>query len=153
MMTFLRSVWAEGITPLWRRPPAVQVAALCYRLREDTVECLLITSTEGRWILPKGWPEDGLAGHQAALKEAWEEAGVREGLADATAIGSFRSQKKLGNGVVVRCRTEVYPVRVLDLAKNYPEVKRRDRRWVVLQDAVQMATETGLKEILASFAP
>ena len=39
-------------------PCRLQVAALPWRLREGTVEIMLITSRDsGRWVLPKGWPE------------------------------------------------------------------------------------------------
>ena len=38
-----------------------QFAALCYRMKASRCEVLLITSRRtGRWIIPKGWPEDGL---------------------------------------------------------------------------------------------
>ena len=38
-----------------------QFAALCYRIKAGNPEILLITSRgTGRWIVPKGWPEDGM---------------------------------------------------------------------------------------------
>jgi 8-oxo-dGTP pyrophosphatase MutT (NUDIX family) len=53
-----------------------QVAAICYRLRRDTVEFLLVRTRGGRWIFPKGNSEPGLTHAQAAALEAFEEAGV-----------------------------------------------------------------------------
>lgn len=55
--------------------PAEQTAALC--THPQTGQVLLITSRDtGRWVLPKGWPMRGRSMAQAALIEAWEEAGV-----------------------------------------------------------------------------
>ena len=76
----LRSVWSDYLQPMLKRPDRVQFAALCYDKDGPDRKILLITSRgTGRWILPKGWPIDGLDSPGAALQEAWEEAGVREG--------------------------------------------------------------------------
>lgn len=54
---------------------------------------MLITSkTTNRFIVPKGWPMNGISGRKTAVAEAWEEAGVvgealKEPLA-STPIGS-----------------------------------------------------------------
>ena len=56
-----------------------QYGALCWRMHRGKVEVLLITSRDtGRWVIPKGWPIDGLAPAQTAAREAWEEAGVEK---------------------------------------------------------------------------
>src|SRR5690606_27766655 len=62
-------------------PPHVQVAALPGRAGgadgEGAREVMLVTSRgTGRWVLPKGWPEHSEALHEAAAREAAEEAGV-----------------------------------------------------------------------------
>jgi 8-oxo-dGTP pyrophosphatase MutT (NUDIX family) len=60
-----------------KREVRTQFGALCYRVRRGKTQILLITSrTRGRWIIPKGWPSEGLTPAQSALQEAWEEAGV-----------------------------------------------------------------------------
>lgn len=149
--SFLRQLWREGVVPLLKRPPAEQVAALCYRMADDHLEVLLVTSSEGRWILPKGWPIDGLHHHQAALTEAWEEAGVKTGIADSEVFGTYASMKTMKNGVVQECLTMVYPVRVMELAKTYPEQDKRDRIWVPFENAAQMVREPDLAAILRRF--
>jgi 8-oxo-dGTP pyrophosphatase MutT (NUDIX family) len=54
-----------------------QVAAVCYRIRREAVEFLLVrTRSKGRWTFPKGCTEPGLTHAQAAALEAFEEAGV-----------------------------------------------------------------------------
>lgn len=53
-----------------------QVAAVCYRVRGDVIEFLLVQTRGGRWTFPKGHAEPGLSHAQAAALEAFEEAGV-----------------------------------------------------------------------------
>jgi 8-oxo-dGTP pyrophosphatase MutT (NUDIX family) len=60
-----------------RRESARQeVAAVCYRMRKQDVEFLLVQTRGGRWIFPKGGVEAGLTHAQSAALEAFEEAGV-----------------------------------------------------------------------------
>src|SRR5579862_2507000 len=55
----------------------LQVAAVCYRRRESSIEFLLVNTNGGnKWTFPKGTPEPTLSHSQAAEREAWEEAGV-----------------------------------------------------------------------------
>lgn len=151
MVNFLKTIWSDVVSPLVQRPPALQVAALCYRTTKSEQEILLVTSSNGRWILPKGWPIDGLLGHQTALQEAWEEAGVRKGDASKNSVGQYLSKKQLDNGVEVPCRTLVYPVKVKSVSDSYPEDDRRERRWVTSSKARELVTEPGLIEVLAEF--
>ena len=82
---------------LGRRPPALQVGALC--LQAGTGKVLLVTSRgTGRWIIPKGWPMDGRSAGGAALREAWEEAGVR-GQVEERPLGRYSYDKKLTRGL------------------------------------------------------
>ena len=53
-----------------------QVAAVCYRVRANGIEFLLVQTRGGRWIFPKGGAELGLTHSQSAAREAFEEAGV-----------------------------------------------------------------------------
>jgi 8-oxo-dGTP pyrophosphatase MutT (NUDIX family) len=56
----------------------LQVAAVCYRRRESSIEFLLVNTNGGnKWTFPKGAPEPSLSHSQAAEREALEEAGVR----------------------------------------------------------------------------
>lgn len=55
----------------------LQVAAICYRVRENGVQFLLVKTRGGsKWTFPKGDPDRSLTHSQAAEREAWEEAGV-----------------------------------------------------------------------------
>jgi 8-oxo-dGTP pyrophosphatase MutT (NUDIX family) len=55
---------------------AVQVAAVCYRRRRGGIDFLLVRTSSGKWIFPKGRVHELLSDCEAALREAWEEAGV-----------------------------------------------------------------------------
>lgn len=152
MTSMLQSFWTGALRPLLLRPPALQVAALCHRDGATGPEVLLVTSSSGRWILPKGWPIDGLSAAQAAQQEAWEEAGVASGALDETAIGSYLAEKRFDNGAVVPCEIQVYPLNVTDMADTYPEDDRRDRQWVPIAEAPKLVEEEGLQQLLARFA-
>lgn len=131
-----------------RRPAAVQVAALCVREGSHGHEILLVTSSNKNWILPKGWPIEGKTAAEAALQEAWEEAGVREGKADPESIGTFPCHKTGPGGHLVPVQTHVFRVAVKALSDKYPEKKARKRRWVSLGVARTMVTDPGLLTFL-----
>jgi 8-oxo-dGTP pyrophosphatase MutT (NUDIX family) len=123
----------------WRRPAG------------GPVEILLITSRETRrWVIPKGWPIKGLKPYQAAVREAWEEAGV-EGRASARKIGSFDYDKRLSGGQLQPVRVEVYPLQVLQQHDDWPEAHQRERRWVSAAEAASLVDEPGLAQLLSAF--
>lgn len=131
---------------LGRRPPALQVGALC--VQQDSGRVLLVTSRgTGRWIIPKGWPMDGRSVGGAALQEAWEEAGVR-GQVDETPFGRYAYDKKLTRGLSAPVEVQVHLIRVADLAKNFPERKQRQRRWFTPPEAAELVSEPGLAKLI-----
>ncbi|UWR32595.1 NUDIX hydrolase [Sulfitobacter sp. W027] len=152
MTQVFRRAWEDMVLPIFKRPRRVQVAALCYRDTEAGKKVLLITSRDtGRWILPKGWPIDGLDGSGAALQEAWEEAGVTEADIESDPMGIFDYDKGLGEGLTVPVTTQVYLTRVRDLSEEYPEADMRKRAWFTPQEASELVDEPDLKAILAAF--
>ncbi|MBT8460755.1 MAG: NUDIX hydrolase [Boseongicola sp.] len=153
MKDVLDGLWSGIVQPMLQRPPRVQMAALCYRTRETGKQVLLITSRDtGRWIIPKGWPITGKTSSETALQEAWEEAGVREGKADANAIGSYTYDKRFENGSSTKVETTVYPVAVETLVDSFPEADERTRKWVSPQEAANLVDEPELKDLLKSFS-
>ena len=128
--------------------PVTQVAALCHRKGKKGREALLVTSSRGRWILPKGWPIDGLTDAEAALQEAWEEAGVRKGAVTDKPVAKFKGRKRFDGGEEKPARVKVYAVKVLETARKYPERKRRDRRWVSLSKAAKLLDDNGFRKAL-----
>jgi 8-oxo-dGTP pyrophosphatase MutT (NUDIX family) len=132
-------------------PPERQVAALCWRKERGRKEVLLITSRDtGRWIVPKGWPIKGLSDAQSAIREAWEEAGVRATADKARRIGQFYYDKGLEDGGVIPIVAHLFKVRLRkdDLADRFPEAGQRNRAWVPTKKAAKLVQEPELKTIL-----
>ena len=132
-----------------RRPADMQVAALC--LNEKTGEVLLVTSRgTGRWIIPKGWTMRDRSLAEAALQEAWEEAGVRAD--DAREIGSYRYDKipDDGDGPPIPVEVRSFLVPVLELAEDFPEQGQRTRRWMPPSEAAGLVAEPELAALLRS---
>ena len=149
MMNQLKAAWTGMVQPLLSRPKRLQVAALCLRDTDAGREVLLITSRDtGRWILPKGWPIDGLTAPGAALQEAWEEAGVKTGTITEVPLGSYDYDKRLEGGVPVSVEVKVYAVEDVKLMDSYHEVEERNRRWLSPSEAAGLVDEPGLQDIL-----
>ncbi|MTH33456.1 NUDIX domain-containing protein [Paracoccus limosus] len=130
---------------LGRKPPQMQVAALC---RDAQGQVLLVTSRDtGRWILPKGWPMAGRSLAEAAAQEAWEEAGVR-GSVEQAEIGTYHYDKLQDRGFAIPVQVRVYAMSVDELAERYPESKERKRRWFAPARAAEMVAEVGLQALL-----
>ena len=142
--TALKSVSSRHALPLHS-----QLAALCWRETDDGPEVLLVTSSNGRWILPKGWPIDGKSPTHAAKTEAWEEAGVKKGKVGRRPLGSYMATKRTLSGDEEPCLLKVYAIRVQKTADIYPEAQTRDRIWVKPDQAARMVDEDGLRDIFA----
>ena len=125
-----------------------QYGAAPYRHGVDgDVEILLVTSRDtGRWIIPKGWPIKKLGPLRTAMREAYEEAGVRGD--GGPAVGAFDYLKLMSKGPNHICEVEVFPLLVREELENWPEKAERERRWFTPADASGAVTEDRLKEIL-----
>lgn len=112
---------------------------------------LLITSRETRrWVVPKGNPMRGLASHEAAACEAFEEAGVR-GITCPTPIGSYRYAKRRAGGRTRQANVALFPLAVTEQATEWPERHERDTRWFKLADAAKAVHEADLGHLIARF--
>lgn len=131
------------------RQHAQQVAALPWRrCAGGEIEILLITSrTSRRWLIPKGWPIAGKSAAEAALQEAFEEAGVR-GEANVVPFGSYRYEKLLKDGTLLPCQVTVYAMDVRQELDDWPELEERERRWLSLAEAAGMIHEPHLQRLL-----
>jgi len=131
-----------------------QVAALCYRLNDRKgIEVLLITSrTTRRWIVPKGWPIDGLLPHKAAAQEAFEEAGVKGQVYD-TALGRYRFQNDKADAKHLPDEAYIFPLEVSKMAKDFKEKGQRRIKWFSPKKAAMLVREPKLKKILREFDP
>ena len=136
-----------------KRDVRTQFGALCWRQHKDEVQVLLVTSMKSRrWILPKGWPVHDATPAEAALTEAWEEAGVI-GKVKTACLGIFSYRKELSDDSNLPCVVAVFPVKVKNLEKNWPEKERRKRKWYSLKKAANLVKEPELSAILKKFDP
>lgn len=129
-----------------------QTGALCYRVTARRgVEVLLVTSRDtGRWVIPKGWLMKGRSPAEAALREAFEEAGV-EGEVTGDMLGLYSYDKVMADRSVQPCVVSVFPVAVARLKSSFPEHGQRERRWFRPKRAARKVAEPELSEILAAF--
>ncbi|WP_458791116.1 NUDIX hydrolase [Yoonia sp. MH D7] len=129
-----------------------QLAALCYRYKDDKLQiCLVTTRGSGRWIVPRGWPMHKLTPSDAAAVEAQEEAGLT-GTVHPNSIGAYSYDKPLDDGVTP-VMVMVYALHVTNAAKDWPEKKQRDRKWMSPKKAASLLDELGLRQIVATFDP
>jgi 8-oxo-dGTP pyrophosphatase MutT (NUDIX family) len=129
-----------------KRPPAMQVGALCMSPEGDKV--LLVTSRgTGRWIIPKGWPMEGRSLAGAAAQEAWEEAGV-EGRVGDKEIGRYSYGKEQDSGFALPVEVRVFPLLVRRLEKDFPEAAERQCKWFSPANAAKLVAEPGLSQLL-----
>lgn len=129
-----------------------QVAALPWRHGADGVEIMMITSRETRrWVIPKGGRMAGKTDAEAAAQEAFEEAGVRGAVGDAS-IGHFRYSKIVRNGDLRSYVVAVYPLEVLVQLGDWPEAHQRERRWMSPAEAAAAVSEPDLTALIRAFA-
>ena len=135
------------------RPPAMQVASICYRHGRDGLEILLIKSlSRGQWILPKGWPKKRQSSAQTALDEAYEEAGIR-GTIKPTPIGQYHYQKTNQTGVTLDCIAFVFEIAVTETVDDFPEAGKRECVWLTPKDAAKRVSNAELARLLEQFEP
>ncbi len=128
-----------------------QVAVLPFVIIGEEAKVLLLTSRRrGRWILPKGWPENGVPFTASAMTEALEEAGLAGHVADR-AIGSYIYKKKMKGGYEVTSHVSVYPMLVSHHFLDWPEKDQREFGWFSLKKAAKLLDDPGAAALVSSF--
>ncbi len=123
-------------------PDADQACAVPFREQVDRIEYCLITSSRGRWKFPKGFVEPGETVDEAALKEAYEEAGLH-GRVVGDPIGSYKIFKK--------GRTRTVMAMLMEVSRSdaaWQEDGERERRWVTADEAHALFSEPELHDLL-----
>lgn len=136
-----------------RRAPErarLQVGAVPVRYAPDgSVEVLLVTTrTTKRWTVPKGWPIKGLKAHDAAAREAREEAGV-VGKIHKKSVGRYLYWKRMADHVLL-CNVRLFVLTVKDQLDTWPERDQRLQQWFKQNDAADLVEEPGLTAVLRS---
>jgi 8-oxo-dGTP pyrophosphatase MutT (NUDIX family) len=125
-----------------------QYAALPWRHSGAGIEVLLISSRETkRWVLPKGWPIEGLTPAETALREAYEEAGIG-GQIDNKPIGTYIYGKRLTNGRERLVTVDVFPLEVMVQHPSWPEQEERTLLWTLRNEAAELVHEPELASLI-----
>jgi 8-oxo-dGTP pyrophosphatase MutT (NUDIX family) len=103
-----------------------QVAAVCYRIAQGSIEFLLVKTTGGRWTFPKGNVDSGEEKWFAAQREAFEEAGV-SGDIEHKPLTAYLHQKKEWKGEGTEIKVQAFLLLVKKV--QHPEEKQRNPSW------------------------
>jgi 8-oxo-dGTP pyrophosphatase MutT (NUDIX family) len=104
--------------------------------------CMVTSRSGRRWVFPKGQIDPGHTPSEAALLEAWEEAGV-VGTLDHEPIGNYVYEKYDCPHHVL-----VFQMRVIEIHEAWPERDIREREWFTIAEALERVDEPGLRELL-----
>lgn len=122
-----------------------QVCAIPFRREDSAPEFCLITSLKKkRWIFPKGIIDPGETFVESALKEAYEEAGLRGHILEHE-LGRFEDFK-WDTHLSIR----VVMMQVTGCEPQWPETDLRQRKWVSGDEGVELLHKAKLKEFLAA---
>lgn len=120
-----------------------QSGVIPFREQDDNLEILLITTRQQQhWTIPKGIVEPGLTSAASAIKEAWEEAGIR-GFLLPFPLGSYQQEKWAGS-----CQIEVFLFQVDVEAERWPESGLRQRCWFSIAAALDAVRNDELRQLL-----
>ena len=137
---------------LQKHKALLQVAAIPFRYERDSLKVLLLTTRRKRnWIIPKGWPIEGLNFRRSAEQEAMEEAGVK-GSISKDPIGDFIYFKKIARGQKVRCTVVTYGLHVTEQLTEWNEKGQRDILWCSPLRAAKEVKNLGLRTLLHNIA-
>lgn len=128
-------------------------AAIPYRKTPaGDLEVLLVTSrSKGNWILPKGKVKPGKTAAVSAQEEVYEEAGVR-GTIDQALVARFDLPLiEVGEGAAVE-QMQIFSMEAEVVAATWPEMFQRQRRWVSLEEAVEVVKGAHSRAALKRFA-
>jgi 8-oxo-dGTP pyrophosphatase MutT (NUDIX family) len=114
------------------------------------VEVFLVTARgSGRWIIPKGNPIPGLAPHEAAAQEAWEEAGLI-GVAEPYCIGTVEFNRRR-RGRNTTCLVDVYPLTVKLQLRKWAEAGQRLVHRCNLETALSLVGSSSLAFLIEQY--
>lgn len=87
--------------------------------------------------------------HRSAAREALEEAGVVGDVADVP-VAEFSISKHPAGGEPLEVRVQVFALAVASELQRWPEDGVRDRKWVLLAQAMEFA-DPSIRKVLALF--
>ena len=112
-------------------------------LTADKYYVMLIQSTRRKgWVLPKGGWELDEECHEAAAREAWEEAGIVVHINyDLGDIQDTRPPKKNSTKEKERSLYRFFEATVTSEEPEWPEKDKRERKWYTYAQATELLKE------------
>jgi 8-oxo-dGTP pyrophosphatase MutT (NUDIX family) len=118
-----------------------QAGAIPYQIKNGKVRYLIITSSSGRWIFPKGMIDPGDSAKETAYNESYEEAGIIGKV--GAKIGSYSYQKWNRSFEV-----SMYLLLFQRPADVWLEKSHRERRWLAYDEAHGLLSKNSLRDLL-----
>lgn len=120
-----------------------QSGTVPYRIKDENIWILLITNRKGsKWGIPKGIVDRTMKASDSALKETFEEAGVR-GKIIKPALGVYKVKKWEG-----KCRIKVFMLPADEVFDEWPEKIYRKRIWVRIEEAEKYIKKKKLLKLI-----
>ncbi|XP_074275134.1 nudix hydrolase 12, mitochondrial-like [Silene latifolia] len=121
---------------------------------EDCLEVLMISSpSRNDLVFPKGGWENDESVHEAACREALEEAGVR-GILNNKQLGvwEFRSKSRQAKcSLDGGCRGYMFALEVTEELDSWPEQENHGRKWLDVREAFTLCRYEWMKDALRAF--
>ncbi len=111
-------------------------------LASGKIEVIIISTRKGNWSLPKGNLVKEIGPRRTAQLEAYEEAGI-EGI-----LHPCRMTCSLNHTCIY-----LYPLAVTKVFEDWPESKRRKRKWISLAKGSRILSRKEMRKVLRNFLP
>lgn len=127
-----------------------KVGLIPFDVQNEAIAVLFVTSmARGRWILPKGNVKKSEDPIDAVRREAFEEAGVKGHVLEEFPF-TVPISKKMNDGLGVVPVT-YYPFLVCDQFDEWPESKKRQRHWALIEQAHRAVHRADFLDLLKNF--
>lgn len=126
----------------------------CYSNSENKLLVLMISSpNRDDLVFPKGGWEDDEEIHDAACREAIEEAGVK-GILSKSPLGvwEFRSKSKQNScNLEGGCKGYMFALEVTEELDSWPEQALHERKWLTTDEAYKFCRYDWMRDALKRF--